>query len=188
MIVIIVIMVVIAVAGGFVLGRAAGTNGSPKTVSLPSTDVAAADCDQACVAWDNARQMACNAKNDETAARNRADGLRGQVVAAAATAVGLTTAAAATFVAAAAAAGTIFGLPASAVLTAIAIGLAIAAAAATLILDGYTGALTAAEEDAATKASARQAWDAEVARLRALVNSQCPPDKANACLSRPGTC
>ncbi|MGH6785532.1 MAG: hypothetical protein ACREBO_01775 [Novosphingobium sp.] len=181
-------MVVIAIAGGFILGRAAGTNDSPPTISLPADGSSAKDCDAACVAWDNARQMACNAKNDEAAARARADGLRGQVVAALATAVSLATAAAATFVAAAAAAGTIFGLPAAAVLTGIAVGLAISAAVAFLIADGFVGAMTAAEADASAKTSARQTWDAEVARLRALVNSQCPPDKANACLSRASPC
>ncbi len=189
MVVIIALVIIAAFVGAAVIGRAAGQTGSPPTISAPPKDPTGGNsCESACSEWDNARQQSCNAQRDEAGARSRADGVRGQVAAATATAVSLGTAAAVAFAAAAAAAGTIFGLPAAAVLTGIAIGLAAAAAAALLTVVAFTAALTAAEDDLLAKTRVRQGWDAEVARLRALINTQCPPEKANACLSRPNPC
>ncbi|WP_447726201.1 hypothetical protein [Sphingomonas koreensis] len=48
--------------------------------------------------------------------------------------------------------------------------------------------LTAADDDLLAKIRVRQAWDAEVVRLRAAILSACPPETANAVLSRPGPC
>jgi len=188
MIFIIALVVVVAFGGAFILGRAGAANASTPTISVPQGDSSSKDCDQNCIEWDNARSMSCNAKNDEAAARAMADSIRAQLAVAIGTAATLGAAAAATFVAAAAATATIFGIPAGIVLTGIAIGLAATAAAALLLAAGFTGALTAADSDLVAKTRARAAWDAEVARLRALINANCPPDKANACLSRPGPC
>lgn len=188
MVVIIALMIVVAVAGAFIIGRAAGSNGSSPTVPAPNRDGGSSECDKVGAEWDNARQMACNAKSDEAAARNRVENARSQLAVAIATAVSLGTAAAATFVAAAAATATIFGIPAGIVLTGIAIGLVAAAAAATLLVIAWTGALTAADDDLAQKSRARNQWETEVARLRAAINANCPPEKANSFLGRPGPC
>src|ERR1041384_1461961 len=75
----------------FFWGKRSGGSDNPPTVSLPAgTD--SIDCRQACSAWDNARQRLCGAKNDESAARSRADGIRGELtsaIAAQATATGI---------------------------------------------------------------------------------------------------
>ena len=188
MIIVLVLMVIVAIAGAAILGAAAARRDTPTTISLPSDGSTTKDCDQACVEWDNARSQACIAKNDVEDARNRADGLRNLVIATGVTAFGLAGAAAAAFAAAAVATATFFGIPAGIVLAGIGTGLAIAAAAAFLVLDAYTAALIVAENDVRDKSSARHNWDVEVARLHALVNRNCPPDKANACLNRPSTC
>jgi hypothetical protein len=181
------VIVVDVVGGLYAAGYATGNANSPPTVSLPSggrTD----DCQAACVAWDNARQMQCGARADEAAAKSRADGIRGMLVAAIAAAAALAAAAAATFVAAAAATATFFGIPAGIVLTGIAIGLSIAAATAAGAAIVLAGQLTAAEADLAEKASARQTWDAAVTTARDNVNKVCSVEQANACLSRTAPC
>lgn len=188
MVVVIVLVIVAALAGAFILGRAGSSNASPPTIAPPADGSSTSDCDQACVAWDNARQTACNAKSDEAAARAQIDGIRSQLNTAIAAAVSLGVAAAATFAAAAAATATFFGIPAGLVLLGIAIGLAVAAGAALLLVTAWTGALTAADSDLAAKTSARNLWEAEVARLRAQVNANCPQEKASACLNRPSPC
>lgn len=164
-----------------------GSGSNPRTVPGPrSSD--SADCKQACVAWDNARQMLCAAKDDEAAARSRADGIRGQLVAAITAAVSLGVAAAATAVAATAATASVFGIPAAVILWGIAIGLAAASAVAWAAAAYLGGELTAAEANVAAKASARQDWDSAVAGIRAAVNRLCTEAEANACLSRTAPC
>jgi hypothetical protein len=179
--------VVVDIATGFGIfyfwGQRSGGGDNPPTVSAPAgTD--SSDCTQACARWDNARQMLCGAKADETAARSRADGIRGQLataIAAEATATGI--AVTATIAASVA------------VLPWVVIVLAVIAAilwATVLVLMGVVaflgGELNSAEADVANKASARQAWDTEVATARAEVNSKCSQAEANACLSRTAPC
>src|ERR1051325_11677920 len=99
MVVIIALAIAAAIAGAFILGRAATTNASSPTIAAPKSGDSSTDCDKNCIDWDNARSINCNAKNDEAAARALADGIRAQLAVAIATAAGLGTAAAATFVA-----------------------------------------------------------------------------------------
>lgn len=183
----IVAIVVVVVVGLYLIGVATGNGNSPPTISLPSGG-RSDDCQSACAAWDNARQMQCSARADEAAAKSRADGIRNAMLASLAAAVALGAAAAATFAAAAAASATILGIPAAALLTGIAIGLAIAAAAALSAALVLAGQLTAAEADLAEKASARQTWDAAVVSARDTVNKVCSMEEANACLSRTAPC
>jgi hypothetical protein len=187
MIVIFIAAGLLAVIGAAVLGREFGRTRLPPTQSGP--DGSKPDgCEDASKQWDAARQMACNAKRDQDAAQLIAADLRAQVIAATAVHVALVIAAAVTYAAAAAAIATIFGIPAGLVLTGVAIGLTVAAAAALLVVIGLTGSLTAADDDLLAKIRVRQAWDAEVARLRAAILSACPPETANAVLARPGPC
>lgn len=164
-------------------GKRSGGSGNPPTVTLPgATDTA--DCAQACSTWDNARQSLCGAKSDEAAARARADGIRGQllaVVAAEATAIGVAVTATVAAIAA--------GAPWVVVILAV-VAVILWAAVATLaaVVAFLGGQLNAAEIDLATKASARQAWDNAVANARAEVNSKCSQAEANACLSRTAPC
>lgn len=176
------------VVGAAILGREFGKSRLPPTQDGPGKGSAADGCDAVAAAWDNARQMSCNAHRDEDSAHRLANELRTQVIAATAVQVALTIAAIATFAAAAAATATVFGIPAGLVLTGVAIGLTVAAATALLVVIGLTASLTAADDDVLAKTRVRQAWDAETARLRASVISACPPEKANATLSRPGPC
>jgi hypothetical protein len=183
--------VVLFVAGAIVLaagllfywGYSKGSGDSPLTVARPTT-TDPADCRQACSAWDNARQMLCSAKADETAARSRADGIRGQVAAATASAVSLGVGGAAAAAAASTATATFYGIPAAV----IAIALFVASAAAWAAVAQLAGQLTAAEADVGNKASVRQAWDQAVADARDAVNSKCTEAEANACLSRTAPC
>jgi hypothetical protein len=172
--------------GGFLFfyfwGVRDGGGDSPATVTGPAASDPA-DCQQACVAWDNARQMQCSARADEQAARDRANGLRGQVAAAIAFAATVLAAAIAATVAAASA-----GWPAIvflAIAAAIAWLLFAAATAASLFLGGL---LSSAEADAAAKSKVRSDWDQAVADARAQVNAKCSPAEANACLSRTAPC
>lgn len=172
--------------GGFAFfyfwGVRDGGGDSPPTVTAPAPSDPG-DCQAACVAWDNARQMQCSARADEQAARDRANGLRGQVAAAIAFAATVLGAAIAVTIAAVSA-----GWPAIvflAIAAAIAWSLFAAATAASLFLGGQ---LSSAEADAAAKSQARADWDAAVAAARAQVNSQCSPAEANACLSRTAPC
>jgi hypothetical protein len=180
-------IIFVAAVGLFVLGNKTGNAANPPTV-LPRHTDGPGDCNQACIAWDNARQMQCGARADEVAARSRADGIRNAMIAALAAAVSLSVAGAATIAAAAAATATFFGIPAGIILTGIAIGLFVLAAAATAAALVLAGQLGAAEGDAAEKAMARQLWDAAVATARADVNRLCTTAEANACLSRPAPC
>ncbi len=185
--IIITVLIVGALVGLYFGGRAIGDGANPPTITLPR-ESSAADCKQACTEWDNARQMQCNAKADEEAARNRADGIRNELLAVLAAAVALAVSGAATLAAAAAATATIFGIPAGIVLTGIGIGLLIAAAAAFALADVLMGELGSAESDVANKAAARNAWDKAVADARNKVNSKCTLDEANSCLGRAAPC
>jgi len=187
MIVIFIVAGLVAIVGAAILGREFGRTRLPPTQDGP--DRSKPDgCEDASKHWDQARQMACNAKRDQDAAHLIASDLRAQVIAATAVQIALTVAAVVTYAAAAAATATIFGIPAGIVLTGIAIGLTVAAAAALLVVIGLTASLTAADDDLLAKIRVRQAWDAEVARLRAAILSACAPETANAVLSRPGPC
>lgn len=187
MIVIFIAAGLLAVIGAAVLGREFGRTRLPPTQDGPGGSKPDG-CEDASKQWDAARQMACNAKRDQDAAHLIAADLRAQVIAATAVHVALVIAAVATFAAAAAAIATVFGIPAGLILTGVAIGLTVAAAAALLVVVGLTGSLTAADDDLLAKIRVRQAWDTEVARLRAAILSACPPETANAVLSRPGPC
>jgi hypothetical protein len=179
---------IIVVAGGLIAaGYRVGKDNSPPTVSSP-TGADSGDCRQACSAWDNARQMSCSAKSDESAARSRADGIRGQLLAAIAAAVALGVAAGAALGAVGAATGTIIGIPAALFLIRAAIALIVASALAWATAAFLTGELAAAEIDAAAKARARQGWDTAVVATSADVNSKCSLVEANACLSRSAPC
>lgn len=187
--IVITIIVVVVLAGLVATGVGIGRAGSPPTISLPPADTpSAADCAQACAAWDNARQMECNAKADETAARNRADALRGQMLASIAAAVALSAAGVAALVGATAATATLFGIPLGIYLMGIAVGLFVAAAVAAAAAALFAGQLIAAEQDATSKSAARSAWATTVANARNQVNSKCPLAEANACLSRSAPC
>ncbi len=183
-----IIILIIVVAGAvFVSGLRVGDGGSPATITLPGS-TSADGCAQACVAWDNARQMECNAKADEAAARSRADAIRTQMLAFAGLAVTLGIAGGVSLAAAGAATATIFGIPLGIILTAIAVALFILAAAAFLYADFLAGQLVAAEADATKKAAARSAWSTAVTNARAQVNMKCSPAEANACLTRTAPC
>lgn len=186
--ILIVIAVVVVVGGLVVLGFFTGRAQNPPTVASPGGASADGNCRQACARWDTARQMQCNSRADEAAARSRADAIRNQMLAFIAAATSLTIAGAATLVAAAAATATFFGIPAGIALTAVAIGLFVLAAAATASAAYFAGQLVAAEADVGSKAAARQAWDTEVASARAEVNARCSPEEANACLTRTAPC
>lgn len=186
--VVVVILVVVGVAIAFLIGLGTGSSLNPPSVERPGEPKADANCADACARWDNARQMQCNAKSDEAAARSRADGIRGQMLATLAAATTLAVAGAAALAAAAAATATIFGIPAGIVLTGVAIGLFVLAAAALAAAAIFTGQLVAAESDVNDKAATRRAWDTEVANARSAVNASCPIDAANACLSRAPPC
>jgi hypothetical protein len=188
MVIVITILVVVALAGLFASGVASGKAGNPPTASLPGDGKSSADCAQACARWDNARQMQCNAKADEAAARSRADGIRGLMLSFIASAVSMAVAGAAVIAAAAAAHATILGIPLAVWLTGIAIGLFVLAAAAFATAAVLAGQLVAAEQDSNAKATARSAWDAEVANARNEVNMKCPLAEASACLSRTAPC
>ena len=184
-----VVVAVVGVLGGLVAaGVATGNAGNPTTITLPGDAKSPADCAQACAAWDNARQMQCNAKADEAAARSRSDAIRGQMLALIAAAVALAAAGGAAIAAIAAASGTIIGIPIAAWLLGIAIGLFIAAAAAAAAAAVLAGQLVAADADAGRKASARMAWDTEVAMDRTKVSASCSLAEANACFSRTAPC
>lgn len=187
MIIGIIILIVVVVGGVFVSGLQIGDKGSPKTITLPG-DASAENCAQACAEWDNARQMECIAKQDETSARSRADAIRTQMLAFIASAVSLGIAGGATLAAAGVATATIFGIPLGIVLTAIAISLFVLAAAAFLYADVLAGQLVSAEADATRKAAARSAWSTAVANARAIVNTKCSAAEANACLTRTAPC
>ena len=175
------------ILGAAVLGRAFGSSRLPPAQDGPGGSKPEG-CEGAIKAWDDARQKACNAKREQDAAQILAADLRGQVVAATAAHVALVVAAVITYAAAAAATATIFGIPAGIVLTGIAIGLTVAAAAALLVLVGLTASLTAADDDLLKKIGNRQAWDNDVTRLRAAINGACSTDRAEAALSRPALC
>lgn len=188
MVVIIVVIVVVVLGGLVAAGVASGNAGNPPTITLPGDSKSAADCQQACAAWDNARQMQCSAKADEAAARSRADAIRGQMLALIAAAVALAAAGAAAIAAIGPSAITIIGIPLAVWLLGIAIGLFIAAAAATAAAAVLAGQLVAADADAGRKSSARSAWDTEVAKKRAAVSASCSLAEANACFSRTAPC
>lgn len=180
---------VAAVIGGLVIiGFFIGKGQNTATVAPPGTPPGDTNCKDACARWDAARQAQCNAKTEEAAARGRADAIRNQMLAYTAAATSLTIAGAATLVAATAATATFFGIPAGIVLTAVAIGLFVLAAAATAAAAVFAGQLINAEAEVGTKSAARQAWDNEVAAARAAINAQCPIAEANACLSRTAPC
>lgn len=183
----IVAVVVIVGATLFGLGVKSGTNGNPKTVAPPDRP-SIQTCQEACAAWDNARQMQCNAKADEDAARARADSIRTEMLAFIAAAISLAAGAAATLVAAGVATATFFGIPLGVILTGIAIGLAVASGVASAAADVLAGQLVAAETDYGAKANARRGWDTEVANDRGQINLLCSIDEANACLSRSTPC
>ena len=184
-----VIIIVVGILGALVLaGYANGKAGNPKTTSPPMDATSVADCQQACVAWDTARQMQCNARADEQAARLRADAIRSQMLAFFAAAVSLSIAGGATLAAAGAATATVIGIPLAIILYGVAIGLFIAAAAAFAYAAYLVGQLVNAESDASTKSAARDAWDTEVTRARNAVNMKCTLAEANACLSRTAPC
>ena len=81
-----------------------------------------------------------------------------------------------------------FGIPAGIVLTGVAIGLTVAAAAALLVLVGLTASLTAADDDLLLKIRNRQDWDNRAGDLRAAINRTCSIERAEAALARPGPC
>ena len=138
MIVIFIAAGLLAVIGAAVLGREFGRTRLPPTQNGPHGSKPGG-CEDASKQWDAARQMACNAKRDQDAAHLIAADLRAQVIAATAVHVALVIAAVATFAAAAAAIATVFGIPAGLILTGVAIGLTVAAAAALLVVVGLTG-------------------------------------------------
>jgi len=183
----IIIGIVVILGTVFIAGIRFGDGNKPATVALPG-ETSVEGCAQACVAWDNARQMECNAKADEASARSQADAIRTQMLAFIAAAVSLGIAGAATLAAAGAATATFFGIPLGIVLTGIAIGLFVASAAALLYADFLAGQLVSAEADATKKAAARSAWSAAVTNARAQVNMKCNSAEANACLSRTAPC
>ena len=183
----IIILILVVVGTVFIAGLKVGNDGSAATITLPDS-TSAENCAQSCVAWDNARQMECNAKADETTARLRADAIRSQMIAFIATAVSLGTAGAVAIAAAGAASATIFGIPLGIILTAIAVSLFVLAAAAFLYADFLAGQLVSAEADATKKSAARTAWSTAVTNARAQVNMKCSPAEANACLSRTAPC
>ena len=187
MIIGIIILIAVVVGGVFVSGLQVGAGGSPKTITLPD-GTAGDNCAQACIAWDNARQMECIAKADEASARSRADALRTQMLAFMATAVSLGIAGGVALAAAGAATATIFGIPLGIILTGIAVALFVLAAAAFLYADFLAGQLVSAEADATRKSNARSAWSTAVAAARAQVNAKCSAAEANACLSRTAPC
>lgn len=180
--------VIFAIVATAVLGRGFGRSGLPPAIDGPVKGAAEGDCDTAGAKWDEARQNVCRAKGDEDAAFRLADQMRAQVVAATAAHLALVIAAAATYVAAAAATATFFGIPAGIVLTAIAVGLTVAAAAALLVLTGLSGALTAADDDVRAKIRLRQDWEAARENWRKRIMDQCPAEKRDAWLSLPGPC
>lgn len=184
----VVILIVVAVVIFFFIGLASGGAQNPASLGLPVKPSGDSSCKDACTRWDNARQMQCNAKADEAAARARADGIRGLMLGFLAAATSLTIAGAAALAAAAAATATIFGIPAGIVLTGVAIGLFVLAAAATASAAVFAGQLVSAEADVGAKSAIRRAWDTEVAAARADVNAKCPADEANHCLSRAPAC
>ncbi len=188
---IIIAIAVVGVLGVLVgVGVATGKTGNPPTISLPEDEKSPADCQQACAAWDKARQMECRAKADEAAARSRADAIRGQMLASIAAAVSLSAAGVAALVAVGTVSATltILAIPLVVWLLGIAIGLFIAAAAATAAAAVLAGQLVAAESDSAAKAAARSGWGTAVANARNEVNMKCPLGEANACLSRTAPC
>jgi hypothetical protein len=188
---IIVIVAVVVLVGLAVAGYATGKAGSPPTISLPGDGTSGAGCPEACARWDNARQMQCNARADEAAARSRADAIRGQMLSFLAAAVSLLTAGALALAAVGTLAGsaiTIFTIPLIVYLAGIAIGFLTAGAAAAAAAAVFAGQLIAAEQDASAKSAARAAWDAEVAKARNEVNMKCSLEEANACLGRPAPC
>lgn len=168
-------------------GRAMGAAQDPPTVLSPG-GTTSDDCRTACSNWDSARQMQCNAKADEEAARGRADGIRNELLTTIAGAIALAAAAVAAFAGAAAATASVFGALAAPALIILGISLVTAAVAATAAADVLAGQLNAAESDASAKAMARQSWDTAVAAARAKVNAQCSMDEANSCLSRAAPC
>jgi hypothetical protein len=160
-----------------------GGGDSPSTVVGPTASDPA-DCQAACKEWDHARQMLCAAKADEQAARDRANGIRGQLAAAIAAAATLTAAGIAIAVGAAAS-----GTPWTAVVLAIIAAVAFAAALACWIAAEFLGGqLTSAEADVTAKAKVRADWDAAVVAARDAVNAKCSVAEANACLSRTAPC
>lgn len=167
----------------FFWGKRSGGAGNPPTVSVPAgTD--STDCRQACSAWDNARQILCSAKADEVAARSRADGIRGQLIAAIAAEATATGIAVTATIAASVAV-----LPwVVVVLVVIAIMLWASVLVLTAVVAFLGGQLNTAEADVASKASARQAWDTAVTNARAEVNSKCSLAEADACLARSAPC
>lgn len=184
----VVILVVVVLVIAFLFGVSTASSLNPPSLGQPGDPKADASCAEACARWDNARQMQCSAKADEAGGRSRADGIRGEMFAALAAATAFAAAAVAALVAAAAATATIFGIPAGIVLTGVAIGLFAASATALAAAAVFAGQLVSAESDVNTKVATRRAWDGEVAAARQAVNSSCPIDAANACLSRAAPC
>jgi hypothetical protein len=182
---------VVALLGGlFAAGLAAGGAGNPLTVAPPSIKPAEG-CLDACRAWDNARQMQCNAAADEKAARKRADAIRGALFALLALAGVLLGAAITASVAiggAVASSVTIAGIALAVWLAGIAIAMFAAAATTIAAATFLAGQLVAADADAGLKANRRQQWDAEVARTRIVVNQACTLAEASLCLSRTAPC
>jgi hypothetical protein len=184
-----IIIVIVAVVGALVIaGYENGKGGNPTTTFPPSDTTSIAGCQQACAAWDAARQMQCNARADEQAARARADAVRTQMLAFTAAGVSLGIAGGVALAAAGAATATIFGIPLAAVLYGVAAALFVLAAAATAAAAYFAGQLINAELDVASKSAARAGWDGEVARTRNAVNTNCSLAEANACLSRTAPC
>lgn len=188
MVVIFALGAIFLIVGAAVLGRGFGSSRLPPTIEGPVKGSGEGGCENAAAEWDKARQNACNAKSDEAAAHRHAADLRGQVAAATAAHLALVVAAIATYAAAAAATATVFGIPAGIVLTGVAIGLTVAAAAALLVLIGLTAALTAADDDLRDKMLARQQWEGKAAAERERINRECPPERAQEVLSRPSPC
>jgi hypothetical protein len=190
---IVVIVVTVLFIGSAIGGFFAARAGNPLTLAPPSGRTAEG-CADACRQWDNARQMQCNAAADEAAATKRADAIRGAFYALLALAAVLIGAAISatigigTIVAASTNPITFAGYALAAWLTAVAVGLYIAAVATLLAATFLAGQLIAADADAGLKSSRRQAWDAEVARTRLAVNSSCSAAEAALCLSRTGPC
>lgn len=163
-------------------GTRKGGGDSPTTVASPTASDPA-DCQQACRDWDRARQMLCAAKADEQAARDRANGIRGQLAAAIAAATALTAAGIAAAVAAAAS-----GWPAILFLAIVTAVLFASALIAWVAAEFLGGQLSSAEADLAEKAKVRAEWDAAVVAARDAVNAKCSLAEANACLSRTAPC
>lgn len=179
-------LLVIAVFVHFV-GRGKGSGDSPPTRFPPEWEQPS-NCQEAAVAWDNARQLQCAAIADEAAARARAEAIRGQLHAAIAAGISLAAAAAGAAAAAAAATATIFGIPAGIVLWGVAAALGAASLGAFAAADFLGGMLAAAETDVAVKAAARREWDSMVAAGRAAINEACSQDQANNILGRTAPC